>query len=142
MAGWWEWAETRPNVLFVHFEHMKADLPGTVKRVAQFLGRPLPPEALARVVEKCTFAYMRDHEEVFEMAPPTMFSVIGGRFLAGGKAARHDDVTPAARQRILEFCRARLAGRTYPAGRFYPDLAGASEPTPTAPVGAAPQRPE
>ena len=140
VAGWWEWAEARPNVLFVHFEHMKADLRGTVERVAHFLERPLTPEALARVVEKCTFDYMRSHEEVFEMAPPTMFSVTGGHFLAGGKAARHDDVTPAARQRILEFCRASLAGRSYPAARFYPDLADTAEPSRAPQVSAAPQR--
>ncbi len=126
VAGWWDWAETRSNVLFIHFEEMKADLGATVDRVAQFLGCPLAPDARERVVAKCTFEYMRDHEDVFEMAPPTMFSVAGGRFMAGGKASRHDDVTPETRQRILDFCRVGLAGRSYPAARFYPDLGDVS----------------
>jgi hypothetical protein len=123
VAGWWDWSETRPNVLFLHFEEMKGDLPGTIDRVATFLGHPLTPEARARVVSKSTFEYMRDHEDVFEMAPPTMFSVAGGRFMAGGKASRHDDVTPEARRRIIDFCQRRLQGRSYPAPRWYPDLA-------------------
>jgi hypothetical protein len=124
VAGWWDWSASRPNVLFVHFEEMKRDLGGTIARVATFLGRPLSTDEHQRVVAKCTFEYMRDHEDVFEMAPPTMYSVAGGRFMAGGKAARHDDVTPEIRDRILRFCRERLTGRSYPASTFYSDLAG------------------
>jgi hypothetical protein len=122
VAGWWDWAETRPNVLFVHFEDMKRDLGATITQVSAFLDRPLSPDEHARVLSKSSFAYMQEHEDVFEMAPPTMYSVAGGRFMAGGKASRHDDVTPAIRQRILDYTRAELAGRTYPASRFYPDL--------------------
>ena len=57
------------------------------------------------------------------MAPPNMFSVIGGQFLASGKEDRHQDVTPAIRQRILDYCRESLRGSDYPAHQFYPDLA-------------------
>jgi hypothetical protein len=66
---------------------------------------------------------MKAHEELFEMAPPTMFSVAGGQFLANGKYERHGDVTPAVRDRIVSFCRSALRGGRYPAARFYPDLA-------------------
>lgn len=124
VAGWWEWAEGRPNVLFVHFEEMKADFDAVRDRVAAFLGVDLTPEERARVSERCSFAYMKAHEEVFEMAPPTMYSVAGGRFVAGGRASRDDDVPPDIRQRILVFCRSGLTNSSYPAGRMYPDLAG------------------
>lgn len=123
-AGWWDLAERHPNVLFLHFEDMKRDLAATVGQVAAFLGRTLSDAERDQVVAKCTFEYMNAHEDVFEMAPPTMFSVAGGHFMAGGKAARHDDVTPAIRNRIVDFCRGRLHGRAYPASRWYPDLAG------------------
>ena len=69
---------------------------------------------------------MNENEEFFEMAPPNMFSVIGGKFLASGKKDRHQDVTPAARECILDYCRQMLRGSTYPAHLFYPDLVGAS----------------
>ena len=56
------------------------------------------------------------------MAPPTMFSVAGGQYMASGKAKRHEDVTPGIRQQIIEYCRRAMADGTYPARRFYPDL--------------------
>ncbi len=132
VAGWWQWAATRDNVLFIHFEDMKRDFGAVLDRVAQFLGCTLTAEERALVAGHCSFAYMKDHEEFFEMAPPTMFSVAGGEFLASGGAARHDDVTPDVRRRIEAYCRASLAGTSYPAGRFYPDLA--APPVPQAPA--------
>jgi hypothetical protein len=65
---------------------------------------------------------MKAHEEFFEMAPPTMFSVSGGRFLASGNTARHEDVTPPIRDQVLAYCRDVLSSCQYPAGRFYPEL--------------------
>ncbi len=124
VSGWWQWATTRDNVLFVHFEDLKRDFGAVQDRVAQFLGVTLTAEERALVAEHCSFAYMKDHEEYFEMAPPTMFSVDGGEFLASGKTARHDDVTPDVRRHIEDYCRTALAGSPYPAARFYPDLAG------------------
>ena len=125
VAGWWELAERRDNVLFVHFEEMTRDFEAVRDRVARFLECPLMPDEARRVDECCSFRYMKDHEETFEMAPPTMFSVTGGQFLARGTARRHEDVTPEIRERILEYCRESLSQSAYPAGRFYADLAAA-----------------
>jgi hypothetical protein len=122
VAGWWDWAAARPNVLFLHFEDMKADLGGIVDRVATFLGQSLTAEERARVVEKSSFAWMQAHEDWLEMAPPTMFSVSGGRFLASGRAARHEDVPSDVRQRVLAYCATSLQDRAYPVQRFYPDI--------------------
>jgi hypothetical protein len=121
--GWWQWSLTRSNVLFVHYEDMKRDFPAVRARVADFLGCRLTPAEAARVDDKCRFEYMKAHEEYFEMAPPTMFSVAGGEYMASGKEARHEDVTPAIRTRIVSYCRHALRGGEYPAGRFYPELA-------------------
>jgi hypothetical protein len=123
VEGWWQWSECRDNVLFVHFEEMKKDFATALDRVARFLGCTLTVEERARITERCTFQYMKNHDEAFEMAPPTMFSVAGGEFLASGKESRHEDVTPAVRARILDYCRAALKDSAYPAARFYPDLA-------------------
>jgi hypothetical protein len=123
VSEWWQRAQSRPNVMFVHFEEMK-EAPGrTIDRVAAFLGCPLTDDERRRVLDKCRFEYMQANEELFEMAPPTMFSVAGPRFLASGKAARHDDVTAAVRDRIVTYCREALRGSPYPAAQFYPDLA-------------------
>jgi hypothetical protein len=130
--GWWQWSRRHGNVLFVHFEEMKRDLEGAIDRVASFLAVDLTADERRIVASRCTFAYMKDHEEWFEMAPPTMFSVAGGRFVDRRKAAafltsgsekRDQDVTPAIRAQILDYCRRELIGSAYPAGQFYQDLA-------------------
>ena len=81
-----------------------------------------PVAVHAAVVEKSGFASMKAREEVFEMSVPTPFSV-GGTYLPSGRRDRAGDVGPAERERILAFCRERLRGARYPAGRFHPDLA-------------------
>jgi hypothetical protein len=123
VAGWWDLAVSRPNVLFVHYEEMARDLGAVQRRLEAFLGVSLTEDERDRVAGRCSFQYMKAHEELFEMAPPTMFSVTGGKFLASGRASRDEDVTPAIRRRILEYCRLALGESGYPAGRFYEDLA-------------------
>jgi hypothetical protein len=122
VEGWWQWAERRDNVLFVHFEEMKKDFGAVCDRVSRFIGVELTADEKARVAERCSFAYMKNHEEFFEMAPPTMFSVNGGEYMASGKSARHEDVSPAIRERIADYSRRALEGSDYPVQRFYPDL--------------------
>ena len=116
--------------MFVHYEEMKNDFAAVRDRIARFLGYALTADEERRIDEKCSFRYMKDHEELFEMAPPTMFSVAGG-FIATGKESRHDDVPPEIRRRILDYCGQALIGSEYPALRFYPDLGA---PPPAAPV--------
>jgi hypothetical protein len=128
VEGWWQWSTSRNNVLFVHFEEMKSDFDTVRDRVASFLGYALTDQQRARVTERCSFHYMKEHEEFFEMAPPTMFSVAGGQFLASGKATRHEDVTPDIQDRIRDYCRQALRDSPYPVHRFYPDLAVAAAP--------------
>jgi len=122
VAGWWHWALNRENVLFVHYEDMKANFAAVLDRVASFLGYRLTAEEKQRITSKCSFQYMQDNEELFEMSPPNMFSVTGGRFLKSGQQFRHDDVTPVIRERIVDYCRKVLRTTEYPADRFYPDL--------------------
>jgi hypothetical protein len=123
VAGWWERAERDDNVLFVHFEEMARDFAAVRDRVARFLGCELTVDEARRVDRQCSFEYMKRHEESFEMAPPSMFSVAGGQFLARGSARRADELTPELRVRIAAYCRQQLRGRSYPIGLFYPDLA-------------------
>jgi hypothetical protein len=126
VAGWWDQATERPNVLFVHYEEMLADLPRAVARVAAFLDVPLAPAELEAVVGKSSFAYMKAHEERFEMAPPSLLTGAGS-YLPSGSRARERELDEVSRQRILAYCRERLAARAYPAARFYPELRPAAD---------------
>lgn len=122
VEGWWRASQRSRNVLFLHYEEMAADLPGTVDRVARFVGVDLSAAERREVVRKSGFAWMKEHEARFTMAAPTAFSGHGS-FLRSGKASRSADVEKAERERIAAFCRERLRGASYPLARFYPDMA-------------------
>ncbi len=127
VEGWWQRSQAHDNVLFVHYEELKRDLPGQVRHIAEFLDCPLSAAQIAKVVDKAGFDYMRAHEHQFEMFAPNIFSVSTPkvRFMQAGTLLRHQDTTPAERARINAFCRERLAGKHYPLARFYPDVAEA-----------------
>ena len=73
VEGYWQWAQTRPNVLFLHFEEMKKDLTKIILKIAGFLGCKLTEDEISTITEKCSFAYMSAQAERFEMSPPTPF---------------------------------------------------------------------
>ena len=122
VAGFWQWSQTRPNVLFVHFEEMKRNLPAIIQRVASFLEVTLTEEMLLLIAGKCSFDYMKAHEEQFEMMPPN-FLASGDTFFKSGSLQRHASLAPADKNRILEFCSKKLAESDYPFVQFYPDAA-------------------
>jgi hypothetical protein len=39
-----------------------------------------------------------------------------------GKKDRGKDISQADRDRVIEFCKTRLEGATYPVAQFYPDV--------------------
>lgn len=74
--SWWA-ARDRPNVLLLHYADMITDLPAVVRRIVAFLDIPqLTPAEMATVVDRCSFAYMREHAS--KVTPG------GGRFFRGG----------------------------------------------------------
>lgn len=121
VAGWWQQAAARDNILFLHFEDLKADLDRGIRQVARFLAILLDEREIAAIARKCEYSYMKAREEWFEMSPPTPFS-FGGSLFKSGSAQRDSDADAATRAQIVDFCRERLAGTSYPAARFYPEL--------------------
>jgi hypothetical protein len=63
------------NVYLVTFKEMKADLEGTVERVAQLLGVDLSPEEFREVCRKSHFSYMSEIGEKFAPGPLTPWSI-------------------------------------------------------------------
>jgi len=111
VAGFWERGGD-PNLLLVHYNDLKADLGGEMRRVAEFLEIDVPPEKWPAVIERCTFESMRargseigEFERVFEGGAES--------FLFQGRNGRWRDVlTP---QELEAYAR-RVAELLPPAG--------------------------
>lgn len=121
VAGWYDQSRQSSNILFMTFEDMKDNLAGCVQRVADFLGITLTPDELAQVVYKSSFAWMSEHEELFAMSPPSIFSVSANslRFMQTGNKQRDSALRDADKQRIMAFCTERMKGRSFPFERYY-----------------------
>jgi hypothetical protein len=65
LRSWWARRED-PDVLFLVFEHMKNDLPGTIRRVAAFMEIELDDELLAITAEHASLEFMQRHIDRFD----------------------------------------------------------------------------
>lgn len=75
VRSWWE-IRHLPNVMLVHFENLRRDLAGEVRRIAAHLAIDVDEATMARVVEHSTFEWMKQHAD--RAAP------LGGVFWDGG----------------------------------------------------------
>ncbi|HEX8276098.1 MAG TPA: sulfotransferase domain-containing protein [Longimicrobiaceae bacterium] len=53
------------DVLVVGYEELSADLEAGVRRIADFCGICIDPADLPRILERCSFAFMREHNDRF-----------------------------------------------------------------------------
>jgi aryl sulfotransferase len=87
------WTERRrENLLLVHYNDLKADLSGEMKRIAAFLGIETPAALWPELVEAATFEKMKD--EGAALLPGIEMAVRGGHrtFLNAGTNGRWRDV--------------------------------------------------
>lgn len=119
IASWWEHRDD-PNVLLVHYDDLKADLDGEMRRVAAFLDIPVDESIWADQVAACTFEGMK--ARAAEIADFESHFVGGAdTFLYKGTNGRWRDVlTPdelaaydiAVAKWLTPDCARWLAGRT------------------------------
>ena len=62
LATYWEYRD-EPNVLFVHYDDLKADLEKEVRRIAGFLSIPIDERDLPGILERCSFAWMKTNAD-------------------------------------------------------------------------------
>jgi hypothetical protein len=65
IQSWWPHRHDS-DVLFLCYEEVVADLPGTARRAAAFWGQPLSAAAMARIVERCSLRFMKQHDAKFD----------------------------------------------------------------------------
>lgn len=62
VKSWWA-LRSLTNIMLIHFEDMKSDLAGSVRRISSFLGISASEELLSTVTEHSTFEYMKANAE-------------------------------------------------------------------------------
>jgi len=65
VAGWYP-HRGDPNVLFLTYEDLRHDLEGCIRQVADFCGFEVQPERFTTIMERCSFAFMKEHESKFD----------------------------------------------------------------------------
>ncbi|MGB5228110.1 MAG: sulfotransferase domain-containing protein [Eudoraea sp.] len=73
--SWWA-IKDLPNVLMLHFNNLKKDMPGEIRKIAAFLDIPIDESKWNDILNHCSFEYMKDNAA--ESAP------LGGAFWEGG----------------------------------------------------------
>jgi len=101
LRSYWELRE-QPNVLFVHYNDLKADLEKEVRRIAAFLGIAIDEALLPGILERCSFEWMKanserigDFEQLFQGGGQSFFyKGTNGRWrdvLTDGELRRYEE---------------------------------------------------
>ncbi len=75
VVSWWGIRQL-PNVMLLHFAELKKDMPGQIRRIADFLDIPIDATRWEAILEHCSFDYMKRHA--------TKSVPLGGAFWDGG----------------------------------------------------------
>ncbi|WP_425409698.1 sulfotransferase domain-containing protein [Hyphococcus sp.] len=91
---WWQ-ARDLPNVMFVHFNDLKADMPGEIARIAEFLEIDVGEETWPAILEHCSFDYMKNHAEKIVPLGGEPWKGGAKTFINKGSNGRWRDMLPA-----------------------------------------------
>ena len=107
LASYWR-VRDRANVLFLTYESMRGDLPGTVDKIAVFMGVALTAEERAAVIEHSTFNHMKEIGHKFD-APGAPWAQAQGAMMRRGERGVSGELLSAEQQRrIDDYWRAEL----------------------------------
>jgi hypothetical protein len=110
VAGWLR-NKNRLNMLVVTYEELSADLEAGVKRIADFCGITIDPAAMPRILERCSFAFMREHDAKFALGKPPRTPAAGPQtaFIRQGKVGGfRQELDERAVSEFQEACDRRL----------------------------------
>jgi hypothetical protein len=109
---WWQ-ERGNPDVLLLTYESIVGDLPSAVDCVASFLGLAISPERRARAIERCSLAFMKQHESRFDFHTEMLLErgARRGSFIRVGQPGRWTEHLTRAQAQQLEVVAARLQTR-------------------------------
>jgi Sulfotransferase domain len=110
LDGYWR-IRNCENVLFMTYEEMKADLRGTVRKIAGFLKVELSEAEMDAVVRHASFDHMKEIEHKFETGMLVPWATPHGAMVRRGQRGGSAELlTPALQQKIDDHFRAELKG--------------------------------
>ena len=98
---WWNYRRL-PNILFVHYNDLKADLVGELRRLAAFLAIPLADEDLPLLMQAVSLDTMRERESRLNKSWSATFKKGAGTFFYKGVNGRWKDVLSAEELALYE----------------------------------------
>lgn len=87
LLSWWQ-RRNDDDVLFLAYEHIKKDLPGTIKRVANFIDIELDDELQTITELHASFAFMKEHNDRFDDLLMRELSETRGGLPSGSDASK------------------------------------------------------
>jgi hypothetical protein len=101
-----------PRILFLRFEDVVQDLDRSIDRVLRFLEWHVSDEQRHRTIERCSLAFMRQHEEKFEPVQARVLpDVPSGSFIRSGVSGGWRNVFTQQQCMQFETCAADYASR-------------------------------
>lgn len=91
VSSWWN-VRNLPNVLLVHFNQLKRDLPGQIRRIGSFLDIRIDEQTWPAILEHCGFDYMKSHATDVVPLGGSLWNGGAQTFMHKGTNARWRDV--------------------------------------------------
>lgn len=83
----WKNSELGDRIMFITYEEMKEDLPGSIKCISGFLGKNLSDEVIQKIAEHCSFNAMKNNPmSNFSLVPKVYMDSDKSPFLRKGVA--------------------------------------------------------
>ncbi len=98
---WWDYRHL-PNILFVHYSDLKADLAGEIRRIADFLAIPLAEAMLPSITQAVSLDTMREREERTNLRMKEAWKNGAKTFFFKGTNGRWKDVLSAEELALYE----------------------------------------
>ena len=108
IQSWWQ-VKDLPNVYLLHYENLKKDMPGEIRKLASFLEIKIDEGCWDALLEHCSFGYMKAHAEMSAPLGGVLWEGGAKTFINKGTNGRWKDVLPATdSERYLTICKEKL----------------------------------
>ncbi|WP_339949576.1 sulfotransferase domain-containing protein [uncultured Albimonas sp.] len=101
VRSWWAIRDL-PNVMLVHFEDLKRDMEGEMRRIAEFLGIEVDPARWPTILRACTFEHMKANAHLTAPLGGAFWDGGGASFINKGVNGRWTSVLPEADRAAYE----------------------------------------